>query len=86
MSSDALENLDSASSLAFSHCALCLMRAKATDFSGSVGLASVVIGARVEGSSPIFKRRFFRLVVQKFLISLSVLPGSCEDMEDHMKA
>lgn len=44
-----------------------------------------VRGRWVMGSKPIWISFFLRWVFQKFLISLSVLPGRCFDIADHLK-
>ncbi|WVZ92405.1 hypothetical protein U9M48_038475 [Paspalum notatum var. saurae] len=43
-----------------------------------------VRGRCVMGSKPIWMRRFLRCVFQKFLISLSVRPGRCVAIADHL--
>lgn len=77
-----MERWASASSLALAHCAI--WRA-ASDVSG---VTSNPLGAEegswVWGSMPIESRRFFRWVFHKFLISLSVLPGSCDAIAAHL--
>lgn len=75
---DSLERRASASSLALSHWAM--WRVEVDDV--AVGPAEDALD--VVEPWPIRSRRFFRCVFQKFLISLSVLPGSCDAIVDHL--
>lgn len=70
------ERRASASSLAISNWDMCLM----WELWGHPS----DVGACVEGSSPTLTSFFFRCVFQKFLTSLSVLPGNCAAIEDHL--
>lgn len=81
-SEDSLESRASASSRALSHCAMWRV----------VGDAGAVEdeqrewkGSWVCGSIPMQRSRFLRWVFHKFLISLSVLPGSWEAIEAHLQ-
>lgn len=72
-SDDSLESRASASSRALSHCAMWRVVGDA----GAVEDEQRELkGSCVCGSMPMHRRRFLRWVFHKFLISLSVLPGS----------
>lgn len=53
-------------------------------FFSSFGSITSLIGLWVVGSIPCFISFFFRLEFQKFLISLSVLPGNCAAIWAHL--
>lgn len=72
---DSLERRASASSLALSHWAM-----------WRVEVDDVAVGPAEEELHVVepWPMRFFRCVFQKFLISLSVLPCSCDAIVDHL--